>query len=111
MVISLSYALNSAPQNKVPLPQVPSLLLRNAAAADVRIPQLGFGTYRLRKGDVIKPLSLALQAGYRMLDTAQIYDNEKQIGECVSSFPFSGEVFITTKLWRSHQGISEDLSN
>jgi diketogulonate reductase-like aldo/keto reductase len=91
------------------VPHVPSLPLRHAAVPNMRMPQFGFGTYRLRKGDVIKPLSLALQAGYRMLDTAQVYDNEKQIGECLSTLPYSSEVFVTTKLWRSHQGVVHKL--
>jgi aryl-alcohol dehydrogenase-like predicted oxidoreductase len=88
----------------VVVPTIPSILLQHTAAPNTSIPQLGFGTYRLRKDDVITPLSLALGAGYRMLDTAQVYDNEKQIGASIASLPFVNDLFITTKLWRSNQG-------
>ncbi|KNC98398.1 uncharacterized protein SPPG_06103 [Spizellomyces punctatus DAOM BR117] len=62
------------------------------------IPQLGLGTYRLKKAAVKAPLRLALECGYTMLDTASVYDNEKEIGQTLQT-----NVFITTKLWRSHQ--------
>uniref|UniRef100_A0A7S1ILP7 NADP-dependent oxidoreductase domain-containing protein n=1 Tax=Eutreptiella gymnastica TaxID=73025 RepID=A0A7S1ILP7_9EUGL len=44
------------------------------------MPVLGFGTYCIKKEAVMDPLRWALQAGYRLIDTAWVYDNEKEIG-------------------------------
>ncbi|KAI8997975.1 aldo/keto reductase, partial [Gaertneriomyces semiglobifer] len=63
---------------------------------------IGFGTYRLKKNAVTEPLEKALTAGYTMLDTASVYDNEKEIGQLLSQRPEAP--FVVTKLWRSHQG-------
>ena len=64
------------------------------------IPSLGFGTYGMRGRDLARFIPLALQAGFRHIDTAQIYANEGDVGEGIVSagLPRS-EVFITTKVW------------
>ncbi|KAI9099818.1 NADP-dependent oxidoreductase domain-containing protein [Phlyctochytrium arcticum] len=85
-----------------------TVLLENGLAptADsISIPRIGFGTYRLKKEAVIAPLATALTCGYNLVDTASIYDNEKQIGQVLSR----GNVtpFVISKLWRSHQGSEE----
>ncbi|OKL51377.1 aldo/keto reductase [Buchananella hordeovulneris] len=75
--------------------QLPSLPLPSGA----RIPQLGFGTYKLTGQQGHDALSTALQLGHRHLDTAQMYGNEGLIGEVLaaSDLPRS-ELFLTTKL-------------
>lgn len=66
----------------------------------VLIPALGLGTYQLRGNDAREAVDHALSLGYRHVDTAQIYDNERAVGEglAASSVP-RGEVFLTTKVW------------
>ena len=61
------------------------------------MPNPGFGTFRL-EGDTLKEsIHAALEAGYRHIDTAQFYGNEKGVGEAIrdSSVP-RGEIFLTT---------------
>ena len=63
------------------------------------IPQLGFGTYQIDPDDAVTSISLALEAGYRHIDTAQMYGNEAQVGEAVRQCGLKREeVFITSKL-------------
>lgn len=64
------------------------------------IPQIGLGTFRLQ-GQIVKDsVQQALQAGYRAIDTAQIYDNETAIGEAIQASKISAQqLFLTTKIW------------
>ncbi|CEM29212.1 unnamed protein product [Vitrella brassicaformis CCMP3155] len=74
------------------------------------MPCVGFGTYTLKKGQVKKPLEAAFAAGYRMLDTAWVYDNEKEIGEVLRKASIPREdLFIETKVWRSYHGFDKTL--
>jgi len=75
-----------------------------------QIPQLGFGTWQTPEEQAAAAVSAALLAGYRLIDTASIYGNEAGVGEglLVSGVPRE-EIFITTKLWNSHQGYDEAL--
>lgn len=64
---------------------------------------LGFGTFRL-KGDVaFNSVKTALEVGYRHIDTAQIYDNENEVGRAIveSGVPRE-EIFVTTKIWTTN---------
>lgn len=74
---------------------IPSITLNN----DVTIPQLGFGTFQIPPADTKARVLTALEAGYRHIDTAQMYGNEKQVGEAVreSGIP-RDEIFVTSKL-------------
>lgn len=64
------------------------------------IPQLGIGTFRLQGEVAIDSVRNGLEAGYRLIDTAQIYGNEAEVGAAIaaSGVPRS-ELFITTKIW------------
>lgn len=67
----------------------------------VKIPMIGFGVYQIPKYEEAKKAVLtALKTGYRLIDTAQAYMNEKAIGDAIreSGVPRE-EIFITTKLW------------
>ncbi|MDX1419822.1 MAG: aldo/keto reductase [Rubricoccaceae bacterium] len=67
------------------------------------VPALGFGTWRLRGEDGRHAVSVALDAGYRHLDTAQAYDNEREVGRALRESGVSREeVFLTTKVWHDH---------
>lgn len=67
---------------------------------EARIPALGFGTYGMGRADMLRMLPAALKAGFRHIDTAQIYRNEGEVGECVAASGIArSEIFITTKVW------------
>lgn len=67
------------------------------------IPTIGLGTYRLKGQEVINSVSQALQLGYRHIDTAQIYENEAQVGKAIADNGIPrDELFITTKIWISN---------
>lgn len=75
-------------------------------ANGVRMPLLGFGTYKIvDDAEVERSVCAALEAGYRSIDTASMYENEEAIGRALRSFGLPREeVFITTKLWNDEQG-------
>ncbi len=68
-------------------------------------PLLGFGTFRLRGEDAYRAVLHALEAGYRHLDTAQLYGNEEAVGRALadSGIP-RHQVFVTTKFAQHHPG-------
>lgn len=67
------------------------------------VPALGFGTYGLRGADAYDCVQVALDAGYRHLDTAQNYDNEEAVGRAIADSPVDrDEIFVTTKISREH---------
>ena len=70
---------------------------------DTPIPALGFGTWELRGDACEKAVAIALDAGYRHLDTAQIYENEHEVGTALRASGLDrGDVFLTTKVWRTN---------
>jgi 2,5-diketo-D-gluconate reductase A len=80
---------------------VPSLELNDGR----RIPQLGFGVFQIPPEDTAEAVDRALGTGYRLIDTAAAYGNERGVGEAVArSEPGRDGVFVTTKLWNDRQG-------
>lgn len=74
---------------------VPAITLNNA----VTIPQLGFGTFQIPPEDTRKTTLTALEAGYRHIDTAEMYGNEKEVGQAVRDSGLDrADVFVTSKL-------------
>lgn len=70
-----------------------------------QIPQLGFGVCAISQDGTAPAVEAALEAGYRHIDTATIYKNERQVGEAVRASGIAREdVFVTTKLWNTDQG-------
>jgi 2,5-diketo-D-gluconate reductase A len=74
---------------------------------DIEIPLLGFGTWQLEPDDARRMVTEALRIGYRHIDTAWIYKNEKAVGEGIRDFLDSGgvareDIFLTTKIWVEH---------
>lgn len=64
------------------------------------IPQFGIGTFRLKGETVIDSVRTALEVGYRAVDTAQIYENEAEVGQAIAESAVSrDELFVTTKIW------------
>ncbi len=88
------------------MPNTPDILLNNG----VRIPQLGFGVFQVAPDEVIEPVRTAIEAGYRLIDTAAAYQNEEGVGKAIaqSGVP-RDELFITTKLWNADQGYDSTL--
>ncbi|MCW2693462.1 MAG: 2,5-diketo-D-gluconic acid reductase [Mycobacterium sp.] len=86
--------------------QVPSIRLNNG----VEIPQLGFGVFQVPPDEVIEPVTTAIRAGYRLLDTAAAYQNEEGVGKAIADAGVPREeLFITTKLWNADQGYDNAL--
>ncbi|MCV2886387.1 2,5-didehydrogluconate reductase DkgB [Aestuariibacter sp. AA17] len=68
--------------------------------AIITIPSPGFGTFRLKGTEVKQATEHALEVGFRHIDTAQIYDNEADIGDVLSQSNVDREdIFLTTKVW------------
>jgi len=74
--------------------------MKMVAANGAEIPALGFGAYGMSRNDMLRTIPVALDAGFRHIDTAQIYRNEAEVGECVQASGLDrAEVFLTTKVW------------
>lgn len=71
----------------------------------VKMPQLGYGVYQVTKDECERCVRDALQVGYRLIDTAQSYFNEEEVGAAIakSGIP-RDEIFLTTKVWIEHYG-------
>ncbi|HZD90773.1 MAG TPA: aldo/keto reductase [Pseudolabrys sp.] len=67
-------------------------------AKGFRIPLVGLGTWALRGRDCARMVEQAIRLGYRHIDTAQMYDNEAQVGEGVRASGVRAEVMVTTKV-------------
>jgi 2,5-diketo-D-gluconate reductase A len=74
---------------------VPGLALNDGHT----IPQLGFGVFQIKPRDTVEATTRALEVGYRHIDTAEMYGNEKEVGEAVARSGLDrSEVFVTSKL-------------
>jgi diketogulonate reductase-like aldo/keto reductase len=72
-------------------------------ANGAKIPAIGLGTWELRGRTCARLVEQALRLGYRHIDTAQVYENEREVGDGLrASGVRRDEVFITTKVWTSH---------
>ncbi len=78
---------------------------------DVQIPRLGLGTYLASDGGEAKRAVLhALEIGYRHIDTARMYENEKDIGLAIRESSIARDkIFLTTKLWNSDHGYQKSI--
>jgi 2,5-diketo-D-gluconate reductase A len=86
---------------------IPTVALRGG----VEIPQLGFGVFQVPPEETRQVVEEALAAGYRHIDTAAAYRNEKGVGEAIAAAGLDrDDVFLTTKLWNSEQGYDSTLS-
>src|SRR6266403_5735156 len=72
-------------------------------ANGAKIPAIGLGTWELRGRTCARIVEQALKLGYRHIDTAQIYENEREVGEGLrASKVRRDEIFVTTKVWTNH---------
>jgi 2,5-diketo-D-gluconate reductase A len=88
------------------MPPIPSLPMNNG----LPIPQLGFGVFQVPPDETEKATVTALEAGYRLIDTAQGYQNEEGVGAATAASGIPrDELFITTKLTNDQQGYDKTL--
>jgi 2,5-diketo-D-gluconate reductase A len=86
---------------------VPTIALNNG----VSIPQLGFGVFQIKPAETAEAVTNALQVGYRHIDTAQMYGNEKEVGEAIARSGLDpAEVFVTSKLNNNQIGYDAALT-
>ena len=81
--------------------EVPTITLHDG----VEIPQLGFGVFQVPPEDTQEVVEVALEVGYRHIDTAAAYRNEDGVGAAIARSGIPREdLFVTTKLWNNHHG-------
>ena len=86
-----------------PSSTTPTLALRGAD-----IPVLGLGTWQSEGDDAQRAVEHALSAGYRHIDTATLYGNERGVGEGIRASGLPREqVFVTTKVWNDDHGFDD----
>ncbi|MBM7831500.1 2,5-diketo-D-gluconate reductase A [Agromyces cerinus] len=89
-----------------PLPAAPRLPLADGSS----IPQLGYGLYKVPAADAAGLCLDAIDAGYRHLDTAAFYGNEREVGEAVRASGLArDELFVTSKVWKDDNGYDSTL--
>jgi diketogulonate reductase-like aldo/keto reductase len=77
--------------------------IASVSANGATIPLLGLGTWDLRGRTCARMVEAALRLGYRHIDTAEMYDNEREVGEGLHASRLArGDVFVTTKVWPAH---------
>jgi 2,5-diketo-D-gluconate reductase A len=75
--------------------EIPQLMLNNGR----KIPQFGFGVFLVKPAETVAAVTSALEAGYRHIDTAQMYGNEAEVGEAIARSGLDrGDLYVTTKL-------------
>ena len=77
----------------------------------VKMPQLGFGVFKVKNGnETVESVKKAIEAGYRAIDTAAIYENEEGVGQAIRECGVPREeLFITSKVWNTEQGYETTL--
>ena len=87
--------------------QIPTVTLNNG----IEMPRLGFGVFQVPDDETRAAVSTALEAGYRSIDTAAVYGNERGTGQALAESGIArDELFVTTKLWNSEQGYDSTLA-
>lgn len=84
----------------------PTLTLNNG----IQIPALGLGVYQSGPEETIDVVTTAITNGYRLIDTAAAYGNERQVGQGIAKSGIDrSELFVITKLWLSDYGYDQAL--
>jgi diketogulonate reductase-like aldo/keto reductase len=78
---------------------------------NVEMPIFGLGVFRIEDGDYVRiAVEHALKSGYRCIDTASLYDNERGVGDAIRSSEVKREdIFLTTKVWNTDQGYEQTI--
>ncbi|RMI39607.1 aldo/keto reductase [Streptomyces triticirhizae] len=89
------------------MPSIPDVTLNNG----VTMPQLGFGVFQVPDDETAQAVGTALEAGYRSIDTAAAYGNERGVGQALAASGIPrDQLFVTTKLWNDDQGHDRALA-
>lgn len=87
---------------------IPSLDLNDGRA----IPQIGLGTYAMKSDEGVDAIAAGIAGGYRLLDTAVNYENEREVGEAIANSPVArDELFVTSKIPGRHHGFEESIAS
>lgn len=87
----------------MPTSSMKTLPLRGATKPTLEMPALGYGTWKLSGEACVTGVSKALEIGYRHIDTAQIYENEAEVGTAIAQSGIERrELFLTTKVWTTN---------
>ncbi|GAB2710818.1 diketogulonate reductase-like aldo/keto reductase [Microbacterium marinum] len=86
---------------------IPTVSLNDGTA----FPQLGLGTYNLRGGEGTQAIVSAIEGGYRLLDSAVNYENEREVGEAVRRSGIRDELLVTTKVPGRDHGYDETIAS
>ena len=71
----------------------------------VKMPKIGYGGYQVSPDECVRCVEDALHLGYRLIDTAQSYDNEYEVGQALrQSGVLRDDIFLTTKIWIANAG-------
>lgn len=71
----------------------------------IEMPIIGYGVYQVTPEECVRCVSDALNVGYRSIDTAQVYFNERQVGDAIRKSGIAREeIFLTTKIWITNAG-------
>ncbi|MFM0878644.1 aldo/keto reductase [Streptococcus suis] len=86
-------------------------MIRYTFSNGVTVPKIGFGTWQIKDGEEAhRSVLYALEAGYRHIDTAQIYGNEASVGQAIADSSVAREdIFLTTKVWNDKVGYEDTL--
>jgi len=77
--------------------------MESVSAQGDEIPKIGLGTFRLEDEACVKTVQAALEMGYRHIDTAEYYDNQRAIGDAIDTMGVPREeLFLTTKVWKTN---------
>lgn len=88
-------------------PSVPSVTLHD----DIVMPQIGLGVFQIPVEETAEAVHHALEAGYRSIDTASLYRNERGVGDAIAASDIPREeLFVTTKVWNTDQGYDQTLA-
>lgn len=82
----------------------------------IEMPMLGYGVYQVTPDECIRCVGDALDVGYRLIDTAQSYFNEQEVGTAISNFIKTGkakreDIFLVTKVWITNAGEQNALKS
>src|ERR1700761_6916599 len=99
-----AFAFNRLSWASADNPSIPQVRLNNG----VMMPMLGFGTYSLRGDLCTESVADALVAGYRLVDTARVYENEEAVGAGIRKSGIDRkQLFVTSKLWVDDSGYEQ----
>ena len=85
---------------------IPSLEMNDGRS----IPQIGFGVWQVPDDVAVDATLTALEAGYRHIDTAAVYENERGVGEAIHRSGLArDDIFVTTKVWNTDQGYDQTM--